>query len=135
MITVFVDSGGFFGSLDADDAHHAHARELFERARREGWKLVTTNAVVYETHALLTNRAKDPRAAVRFLDAIEAALCTVQRVGPDDDRAAVAILRKHADKGYSYCDALSFVVMERDGIEHAIAFDGHFREYGRWTLL
>jgi predicted nucleic acid-binding protein len=31
---------------------------------------------------------------------------------------------------YSYCDALSFAVMERLGVAEAIAFDRHFREYG-----
>ena len=31
--------------------------------------------------------------------------------------------------------ALSFTVMERAGLTHAIAFDRHFREYGRWALL
>jgi len=30
---------------------------------------------------------------------------------------------------------LSFVVMERLGITEAIAFDRHFREYGRFTIL
>jgi predicted nucleic acid-binding protein len=135
VITVFVDSGGFFGNMDADDAHHERACELFVRARTEHWRLITTNAVVYETHALLTARARDRRAALRFLDAIDARLCAVHRIGPDDERAALAILRSHADKGYSYCDALSFAVMERSGITHAIAFDRHFREYGRWTLL
>ena len=135
MITVFVDSGGFFASMDADDAHHARAKELFVAARAERWKLITTNVVVYETHALLTARAKDRRAALRFLDAIDANLSAVHRIQPDDERAAVAILRSHADKDYSYCDALSFVVMERLGITQAIAFDRHFREYGRWRLL
>lgn len=135
MITVFVDTGGFFGSLDADDAHHARARDLFVKARAEGWRLVTTNAVIYETHALLTTRAKDQRAAAKFLVAVDAGLCRVHTIGADEDGAAREILRKYADKGFTYCDALSFAVMERLGIDRAIAFDGHFREYGRWTLL
>jgi predicted nucleic acid-binding protein len=36
---------------------------------------------------------------------------------------------------YSFCDALSFVVMERLNIPEAIAFDRHFAEYGRFALL
>ena len=39
------------------------------------------------------------------------------------------------DKMYALCDALSFVVMERLRIKEAIAFDRHFREYGRLTVL
>jgi predicted nucleic acid-binding protein len=49
--------------------------------------------------------------------------------------AAISILRDHQDKTYSFCDALSFVVMERLGVVEAIAFDRHFREYGRFTVL
>jgi predicted nucleic acid-binding protein len=45
------------------------------------------------------------------------------------------LVREHQDKAYSLCDALSFVVMERLGIYEAIAFDRHFREYGRFALL
>lgn len=101
MNTVFVDSGGFFASMEADDAHHRHAKSVFVTARAQRWKLITTNAVVYETHALLTARAKDRRAALRFLDAVGAGLCLVHRIEPDDERAALAILRSHADKDYS----------------------------------
>ena len=52
-----------------------------------------------------------------------------------DESRAISILRSHEDKTYSYCDALSFAVMERLGIAEAVAFDRHFREYGRFTVL
>ena len=45
-----------------------------------------------------------------------------------DEARAVALLRAQADKSYSLCDALSFVVMERLRIGDAIAFDRHFRQ-------
>lgn len=38
-------------------------------------------------------------------------------------------------KTYTLCDALSFVLMERLGVLGAIAFDRHFREFGRFQLL
>ena len=70
---------------------------------------VKTNVIVYETHALFVSRARNGRAlGLGYLE---------------------------SDKNYSLCDALSFVVMERLGIEEAIAFDRHFREYGRFRLL
>ncbi len=52
MRRVFVDTGGFFALLVAEDANHSRARELFARAASERWQLVTTNAVVTETYAL-----------------------------------------------------------------------------------
>ncbi len=136
MSQVFVDSGGFFAHLVKEDSVHLRANALFDQAAREGWHLFTTNAVVYETHALLTNRAREGRqAGLRFLEHIERGLCTVARVTQDDETRAVSLLRSHEDKTYSLCDALSFVIMERLGITEAIAFDRHFREYGRLTIL
>jgi predicted nucleic acid-binding protein len=131
-----VDSGGFFAHLVAEDALHERARGLFAQAEREHWDLLTTNAIVYETHALLTNRARNGReAGLRFVEHVQRGLCAVVYVTSDDEQAALTILREHQDKAYSLCDALSFVVMERLGIADAIAFDRHFREYGRFTIL
>lgn len=136
MTRVFIDTGGFFAAIVAEDANHEHAVRLFQQARRDAWRFVTTNAVVYETHALLVNRLRNGRdVALAFLASIDAGLAQVERVRVEDDRAAVAILRAHEDKTYSFCDALSFVVMERLGIDRAIAFDRHFHDYGRFTIL
>ena len=52
-----------------------------------------------------------------------------------DEALAISILREHQDKTYSFCDALSFMVMERLGVTEAMAFDRHFREYGKLTIL
>ena len=41
----------------------------------------------------------------------------------------------YRDKDFSYCDAISFAVMERLGITEVIAFDEHFRQYGKFTTL
>jgi predicted nucleic acid-binding protein len=128
---IFVDSGGWFAHLVAEDADHATARRLFFEARQQRRGLVTTNAVVFETYALLVSRAREGRAlALDLLGDIEAGLCHVVRVTKQDERRAVDLLRRHADKTYSLCDALSFVVMERLGVRQAIAFDRHFRQYG-----
>ena len=139
MKRVFVDTGGFVALLVPQDEMHPRASALFETASRERWTLVTTNAVVVETYSVLLARAKDGRgAAISFLDAVaedQSQGLVIERVQPDDELKAIALLRAHTDKAYSLCDALSFVVMERLGITEAIAFDRHFREYGRFTIL
>lgn len=139
MKRVFVDTGGFVALLVPEDQMHTRASALFESAAQECWTLVTTNAVVVETYSVLLARAKDGRgAAISFLDAVaedQTQGLAVERVRPDDELNAITLLRAHSDKTYSLCDALSFVVMERLGITEAIAFDRHFREYGRFTIL
>ncbi len=59
MKRVFVDTGGFLGLLVADDVSHARVRELFAQANAERWRLVTTNAVVFETYGVLLIRSRD----------------------------------------------------------------------------
>lgn len=138
MRQVFVDTGGFVALLVSEDRMHARAAALFEQASRERWVLVTTNAVVVETYSVLLARAREGRrAAIAFLDAVEAsgAALQVERIRLEDEAAADAIVRAHTDKSYSLCDALSFAVMARLGLTEAIAFDRHFREYGRFTIL
>ena len=75
---------------------HARATELFDLAAREHWALVTTNAVVVETYSVLLARARDGRrAAVAFLDAVEAssAVLTVERIRLADESAAIGLVR------------------------------------------
>jgi predicted nucleic acid-binding protein len=133
---VFVDSGGFFALLAPEDRFHERARALFLRANGERWRLVTTNVVVIETYALLLTRSRGGRQnALNFLDMVTADAYQVERIRRADEERAFALVRAHQDKAYSLCDALSFVVMERLGITEAIAFDRHFRAYGRFTIL
>jgi uncharacterized protein len=133
---VFVDTSAFFAHLVAEDRHHSQARALFERAARESWTLVTTNAVVSETYTLIRVRARNGRElAVAFLDDIRDGLCAVERVGPIDEARAMDLLRQYGDKSFSFCDALSFMAMERLGLTDALAFDEDFRSYGKIVVL
>lgn len=136
MKPVFVDSGGFFAHLAGADPFHEQAVALFQRAKTERWRLLTTNAVVFETYALLLYRTRNGRTnALAFLDSIERGFCSIERLSAQDETRAGVILRTHEDKAYSLCDAASFAVMERLNIQEAIAFDRHFREYGRFIIL
>lgn len=50
-------------------------------------------------------------------------------------RSAIALLRSRADKTYSLCDAVSFVLMYRLGITEALTTDRHFEQEGFVRLL
>jgi predicted nucleic acid-binding protein len=133
---VFVDTSAFFAHLVAEDANHREARALFERADREAWTLITTDAVIWETYTLIRVRARNGRElALGFLDDIQDGLCDIERVRPVDETRAIELLRRYADKRYSFCDALSFVVMEQIGVAEALAFDDDFRSYGKLVLV
>jgi predicted nucleic acid-binding protein len=134
MNRVFVDTSGFYASLNRSDASHRDAARLFRQAQREHWFLCTTNFVLAESHALILARMGQDRAW-SFLQAIITGRTNVICADEADERRARAIIEHYQDKAFSYCDAVSFAVMERLDIQDAIAFDDHFRQYGQFTIL
>jgi predicted nucleic acid-binding protein len=102
------------------------AREGFARITREQRSLVTSNLVVAETYALARTRLGHG-AASAWLGNLDLSL---QYQQPADHELVVALLARYSDKGFSYTDAASFVMMERLGIRLAFTFDAHYRQYG-----
>lgn len=47
-----------------------------------------------------------------------------------DEEWAKEILFRYEDRNFSFADAVSFVVMERLGIQYAFTFDHHFVQDG-----
>ena len=82
---------------------------------------------------ILIRRGRD--RAWQFLRSLYAGRTNVIRVEEGDERRARSIVETYQDKDFSYCDAISFAVMERLGISEAISFDEHFRQYGKFITL
>lgn len=131
---MFVDTGGFYALADADDEFHEKSCRLFEKASAESWALMTTNCVVAETHALVLCRL-GRKIALGYLQGILAGSTLVERVTEEHENDALQLLVAHDDKNYSFCDATSFIIMEQLKILEVIAFDDHFRQYGKFIIL
>lgn len=95
-------------------------------AQGERTNPLITNFIVAETHALLLARLGSDLARTW----LTTNRWPIERVTEDDEARARTIVAQHADKAFSYTDAVSFAVMERRGIRTAFAFDPHFRQYG-----
>ncbi len=125
----FVDSSAYLAILDADDEHHQEATAILTRLATRRYRQFTTNVLLIEAHALvLSTLGRD--AVARFLVAMQRGATTIVRVRASDEARAQALILQHTDKGYSFADAISFVVMERLGIRWAFTFDHHFAQYG-----
>lgn len=131
MKEVFIDTSGFYAAINRNDRNHDAAVTLFERGIEESWKLIASNFVLAETHALiLTRLGRD--LATAWLRSVPA---TIMRVSRQDELKAVQIIMGYRDKAFSYCDATSFALIERLRVRSVMAFDIHFRQYGRFELL
>jgi predicted nucleic acid-binding protein len=125
-VELFVDTSGWFPLVDPDDrAHAAVARALREaiKARR---RVVTTNLVVAETHALIMRRIHRA-AAMGFLREVTRAPNIIVSSSPALETAATSDwLDQFEDQDFSLTDAVSFAVMKQRGIRDALAVDHHF---------
>lgn len=130
---VFIDTSAFFPLVNDRDRGHRLARTIHARVIAERRRVITSNFVLAETHALLLNRI-DRRIALRTVQRILAGTTTVVRVGVEDEDRALDILTRYTDKDFSYTNATSFAVMERLGIGTAFTFDHHFGQYGFQAL-
>ncbi len=127
---LFVDTSGWFPLADPEDpAHPAVARALHEAVQR-GQRIVTTNLVVAETHALLLHRIHRA-AALAFLREVVREPHVVLTSTPDHEtRAQRDWLVRYDDQDFSFTDAVSFTVMTERGIRDALAVDRHFTVAG-----
>jgi predicted nucleic acid-binding protein len=130
----FIVTSGFYALLDRADTNHTTAVRLFRDLSTAGTRLVLTNFIRAETHALILNRLGHD-VADRFLAGLRSVPSnSLARITDEDETAALDLIARYRDKSFSLTDATSFVVMERLGITHAVSFDDDFRQYG-WILL
>ena len=132
MNKMLVDTSGFFSLYDEADEYHRQSVEFYDAAA----KRLTTNYVLAEYTALAHVRGVPRDEIVKFSRLILDDKA-IQIIWVDEvlHRRAVALMRDRADKNYSLCDAVSFIVMRERGISESLTTDKHFRQEGFVRLL
>lgn len=129
--SVLWDSSAVIALIDRDDANHVAALEVATLIAGERRPCFMTNYAQAETHAMLLRRLG--RSIAR--EWLFAGGLPVIPAAPADEERARAILLSHQDKDWSYCDAVSFAVMDGRRVTTAFSFDRHFAQYGRFVVL
>ena len=125
-MSVFVDTSALFAALDSDDSNHGAALEAFERLAGVE-ELITHNYVHVEAEQLIRRRLGSDAAAT-LIDRLLPALTTIWVDEPVHASAFAEI--RSAGRGASLVDHVSFIVMRREGITEALAFDADFDAAG-----
>ena len=126
-MAVFVDTGAWFAYFVRRDPDHAAAIEWTRKNRQP---LFTTDYVIDELLTLLKLRESHRVAAAAGEALLQQNIARIERISDDDFQKAWNVFRQYHDKGWSFTDCTSKVIMERFGITHAFAFDTHFEEFG-----
>ncbi len=127
---MFIDTGAFVALRNRGEREHQLARETFRQLVEEQAQLFTSNYVFAETYTTLLVRL-ERRAAIEWGTRFRAGN-TIELIRADHEieEQAWSILEAHDDKEWSYVDATSFALIERERITGAFAFDRHFAQRG-----
>ncbi len=130
---VFIDSSFWIALRDCREPWHEKARQSTRQLLAERTQLVFTSLVFAEVHAHFT-RSSQIRLQI-INDAQQNRAMKWEPISPVEESEALDLLRQHNDKQYSFCDAVSFVVMRRLGLQRAASFDKHFRQVGEFEVI
>ncbi len=126
MEIIMVDTSAVYALLDKSDEKHDQAKNCLVKLDQNKNKVMLTNFIVAECHALISSRLNHDIARTWIMNLY----WPVERVLEEDENSALQILKSYRDKTYTYTDATTFAVMERLGLDTAFAFDKHFIQYG-----
>jgi uncharacterized protein len=129
---MLLDTSGLLNLADAREPFHADAVEFYGVA---DYRL--THSYVLAEFVTVAHARGVPRPAALAFHAGLIAAKSVQVVWVDEPLhgAGVALLAARTDKGYSLCDAVSFVLMRKFAVHEALTTDHHFTQEGFTRLL
>jgi len=127
-LKVFLDTGAFLALADEDDNYHTPAKSIYSDLLLSKAQLLTSNFVLSETYTLIRSKVSH-RAAVEFMKGFDQTGIKVLRVGEAIERTAKVIFVRYDDKDFSFVDCTSFALIDHHRLDHAFAFDSHFRQY------
>jgi predicted nucleic acid-binding protein len=133
MIPVFVDSSFWIAFRSNNQADHGRTVTLVRRLYAERAVFVTSYLAFAEMHAHFARIPLLREQVIR--DFREAPETRVENPEPGDYGAAFALLAQYSDKTFSFCDAVSFVIMRRLQIRRALSLDEHFRQIAEFEVL
>ena len=129
---IFIDTSAIIAARDARDANHEAAIEYLREVKVQRRRFIVTNFVFAEVHAYF---CRDHKVAIALGELLlNDPLFDYTRAAAPEEREAWGIARRYGDKGFSFVDCVSFVVMQRRNLREVFAFDDHFRQYGRFLV-
>jgi predicted nucleic acid-binding protein len=129
---MFLDTSGLLALLDAREPLHQKACDEYRNASHR----LTHGFVLAELVALGNARAVPSDKVLRFVMAL-LANPDISTIWPEEalTSQAIALLLARQGRGYSLCDAVSFVLMKDSAFDQALSTDEHFEDEGFRRVL
>ena len=126
-MSVLVDTGAWFAYFVRRDPDHNLARKWVSNNDSQ---LITSDYILDELFTLLKLRESYAVAVAAGKILTEEKICKIIKITSNDFARAWNVFVQFSDKGWSFTDCTSKVVMERSNISIAFSFDEHFDQFG-----
>ena len=130
---VFIDASFWIALRHQREEYHPRSREIAAELFADRIIWVSTMFVFAETHTFVSRWPQLSRMVIE--DITDNPVFKMEPVQQVDNENALKILGGHRDNSYSFCDAVSFGVMERLGVRRVVTFDRHFEQFGNFELI
>lgn len=130
---VFLDASFWISRRDEREVHHHAAVAILKNLVRQRSGFVSSTLVFAEVHARFSRFPVIREIVIR--DFWNNPLVHLEQPTHADHEAAIKLLREYGDKEFSFCDAVSFVLMRRLKIRVVAALDDHFHQMGEFEVL
>jgi len=128
--SLFLDTSFIIALEDADDQNHQHAVAYWKGFKKNPRKLITTSYIFDETVTFLKKRISPEKAAEVGKLMLSSPTVELIHISEEHFDNGWKLFLKYHDKGFSFTDCISFLVMEEKGIKKALTFDEHFKQVG-----
>ncbi|MBI5141148.1 MAG: PIN domain-containing protein [Nitrospirae bacterium] len=125
--TLFVDTSAIYAYVNRKDPDHEMVKKRLASFRG---KLVITNYIFDEVITLVSARLGHGTALKVGNILLNSPQFKSIWVTPGDEREAWLLFSARRDKGYSFTDCVSFVIIRRLKLANCLALDIHFRQEG-----
>jgi predicted nucleic acid-binding protein len=125
-----VDTSAWYALVDPGEHSRPRVASALRDALESRYRIVTTNLIVAETHALLLRRFGNAVALAFLREVRSEPNVVVESTREAEERAHRDWLERFEDQDFSLTDAVSFAVMNERGIPCALTLDHHFAVAG-----
>lgn len=123
---IFIDTSALVARFIQRDQHHTEAAAFWEELVNGAERCCTSNIVLSEALTLLARRSAYDFAARQAKAIYTSQVLEIIRPTAQDEAIAVLLFQKYAKHRVSFCDCISFALMQTRTLETAFTFDKHF---------
>jgi len=114
----------------ANDQSDKSALQHWQKLSKKSPRLVMTSFIFGEVVTFFNSRGYHAKAVQVGNQLLQSPSVEIVQVDEVLLLEGWALLQQHQDKDFSLADCISFVVMRREGLTHALTFDRHFAQAG-----